>query len=153
MGGTPRVVVIEPWIRTRFDSYEPILPGLISQGAASASEIRIQRSGMLVLGMSVAACGVRLPNLDERTRHRASVTVENASADDDPLAQRFARVLHRQVVVFLPYLFMPVDRSGNLRQRVRQKNQRLQRRALLSCQVRLVKRRRLAALGQPTIRL
>src|SRR5215471_2818061 len=137
MGGTPRVVVIEPWIRARFDGYEPILPGLTSQCAASPTEIRIQRSGMLVLGMSVAACGVRLPNLDERIRNRPTVTVQNASADDDPLAEGFTRVLHSQVVVFLPYLFMPVDRSGNLGQRVRQKNQRLERRALPGCLIRL----------------
>ena len=78
---------------------------------------------MLVLGMSVAARGVRLPNLDEGIRNRATVAVENASADDDALTEGFARVLHRQIVVFLADLFMAVDGPGNLGQRVRQQNQ------------------------------
>src|SRR5690349_18544483 len=116
MGWAPRVVVIEPGIRARFDGDEAVRAVLIRQGAASTAEIRIQRSGMLVLGMSVAAGRVGLPNLDEGARDGPSITVKNASAHDDALAEGFTRMLCSQIVVFFSYSFMPEDRSGNLRQ-------------------------------------
>lgn len=79
---------------------------------------------MLILDMSVPARGVRLPNLDQRIWNRPSITVQNSSANDDALAQRFARVLRSQIVILFPNPFVPINRSRNLRQRVRQQNQR-----------------------------
>jgi len=79
---------------------------------------------MLVIDMFVAARGVRLPNLDECVPNGPSVAVKNASADDDALAQRFARMLRSQIVIFFPDFLMPVDWSRDLRQSVRQHNQR-----------------------------
>ena len=37
--------------------------------------------------MAVAAGGVALPQLDQGSRHRPRVLVENAPGDDDPLAE------------------------------------------------------------------
>ena len=56
---------------------------------------------MLVDLVAVAAAGVRLPDLDERVADRPAVLVEHAAGDDDPLAERLALVLPRQVVVEL----------------------------------------------------
>ena len=56
---------------------------------------------MLVDLVPVAAGGVRLPDLDERAADRPAVLVEHAAGDDDPLAERLAVVLPRQVVVEL----------------------------------------------------
>ena len=74
---------------------------------------------MLVLGMFVTACGVRLPNLNECVRNWPSVTIKNASAHDDPLAEGFTLMLCGQIVIFFSDLFMSVDWPRNLGQRVR----------------------------------
>jgi len=54
---------------------------------------------MLVGGVDVATGGVALPDLDQRVAHRLAVGVEDAAGDDDPLAQRLARVLAGEIGV------------------------------------------------------
>src|SRR5579883_1565567 len=93
VGRTPSVVMIEPGIRARLDGDEAIGAVLIGQGAAGATEIRVQRRRMLIVDVSVATRRVGLPDLDEGVGNRASVAVEDAPTDDDALAERFSGVL------------------------------------------------------------
>ena len=55
---------------------------------------------MLIHVVKITACGVRLPDFDQRKRNRASIFAKHASADDDPLADGLAGVLTGQVKRF-----------------------------------------------------
>ena len=71
---------------------------------------------MLVDNVDVASGGVRLPDLDQRIRHRPAVLVEHAARHDDPLAERLAGMLAGEVAIVLAHALMAVDRAGELRQ-------------------------------------
>ena len=58
--------------------------------AAGAGEIRIERRGMLVDDVDVAAAGIGLPELDQRVRDAAAVFIEHTAVHDDALAERLA---------------------------------------------------------------
>ena len=93
--------------------------------AAGAGEVGIERRGVLVDGVDVAAGGVALPDLDQRVGHGPSVLVEHAALDDDALAQRLAGVLRGEVGLLRLDVGVAVDRAGDLRQRLRDDDQRL----------------------------
>jgi hypothetical protein len=61
---------------------------------------------MIVHGMRVAAGGVRLPYLDERSGHRTTCRVDNTAVHDDPLAEWFPVILAGQILV------ERIDRAG-----------------------------------------
>ena len=66
-------------------------------------------------GVPVAAGRVGLPDLHKRVRDRPAVLIQNTAADDDPLANRLAVVLAREVMV-AGLDFVPAkNRSGDLR--------------------------------------
>ena len=77
--------------------------------------------------MGVAARRVRLPDLDELSAQRLAVGPEHSPGHDDPLPERLTGVLPRQVVVELADRPVPEDRPCELRQRVRQDDERLLR--------------------------
>ena len=54
---------------------------------------------MLVDLVEIAAGRVGLPDLDQRIPDRAAVVVEDATGDDDSLAERFAGVGGREIRV------------------------------------------------------
>jgi hypothetical protein len=62
-------------------------------------------------------------------RHGAPGLVEHAAAHDDALAQRLARMLPGEVGFRRRDVGMAVDRAGDLRQRLRNENQRARWRA------------------------
>src|SRR5689334_19507812 len=124
----PRVVVVQPWIRTGLDGYKTVDALLICNSAAGSGEVGIDWRRMLVLDMQVPSRGICLPDLDERVRNRPSIAVENAPRHNDSLTQRFSRMLPGQVVIVSPNALVAIDRPGDLRQRVRQKDQRFARR-------------------------
>ena len=86
-------------IRAGLDRDEPYRPSRVGDRAAGAREVRVERRRVLIDRVRVAAGRVRLPDLDERLRHGPAVLVEHAPFDDDPLAQRLAGMLAREVVV------------------------------------------------------
>src|SRR5438552_9226268 len=90
--------VAAPRHRPRLDRRE-MEPSLgIGCDPPEATEIRVERLvGLRVLGMRVAAGGIRLPDLDDRIRHRRPVAIEDAPRDDDALSLRVAA---RQVIPF-----------------------------------------------------
>src|SRR6185312_16490607 len=80
--------------------------------------------------MHVAAAGIGLPYLDQSVRHRALVLIKHLAVHDDALAERLAGTLLGKVVVALLHRVVAVDRTGQFRQRMRDDDQRLRRRAL-----------------------
>src|ERR1700722_4419478 len=68
---SPRIVMIAPRIRTRLDGHEAICAVLVGYDSPDAGEMRIERCFVLVVGVSIAAGSVRLPNLDQSARNRA----------------------------------------------------------------------------------
>src|SRR5438046_625674 len=97
----PRVAMILPWIGAGLDRNEAIAAFGISQAAAGSAEVGVQWSGVLVILVEVAAGGIGLPDLHDRAPHRAAITVEHATRDDNALADRVPRVPAGQVVVEL----------------------------------------------------
>ena len=93
--------MVAPWVRAGLDRDEAVAALVVGEAAAGAGEVRVERRGVLVDLVPVAAGRVRLPDLDQRVAHRPAVLVEHAAGDDDPLAERLALVLARQVAVEL----------------------------------------------------
>src|ERR1700724_4045353 len=125
VGRTPCVVMIEPRVRTWFYCHKTICTIFVRQSASGSSEIRIQRRGMMVAHMDVPAGRVGLPDLHQSARHRATITVKHTPGHDDTFAQRLARMLTGEIVVRFADLPMSVERSSDLGQSVRKKDQRL----------------------------
>src|SRR6266508_2784668 len=148
----PRVRMIEPRIGAGLDREITIFTLLIGHAASRADEIRIQRRIMLVDGMMITAGGVRLPNLDERIWHWPSPFLQHASDDNDPLAHRFfVRTGGPREIVFSGLQFdVAKKRPGNLRQRLLDRHELLQRPALHRRTVRFENVRRM---GFPIARL
>ena len=71
---------------------------LVGYDPADAGEMRIERGLVLVLGVSVAAGGIRLPNFNRSIGNRAAVFVEHAAGHNDSLAESGAAVEVRQIV-------------------------------------------------------
>src|SRR6516165_4033330 len=63
-------------------------------------KVRIEGSVVLVHVVKITACGVRLPDFDQRMRNRTAIFAKHASAYDDPLADGLAWVLTGQVKRF-----------------------------------------------------
>jgi len=73
VGRPPRTVVIAPRISAGLDGDEFVIAGRIRLRAAGAGEIRIERRGMLVADVNVAAAGIRLPDFEQRVGHAAAI--------------------------------------------------------------------------------
>ena len=91
--GTPRVTVVAPRIGARLDRGEPVRAVSAGQAATEAREVRVDRRVVLLRLVDVTAGRVGLPDLDELARDRSSVTIDDAAADGDPLADRPAAVV------------------------------------------------------------
>src|SRR6185503_9549341 len=99
---TPGVVMIAPRVMSWLDRHEPIAALFVGKGPAGSREVRIQRRVMRVDFVCVAPTRIGLPDLDKGARQRTSVVVEDASFDDDPLADWSRGVLPREIVVNRP---------------------------------------------------
>ncbi len=126
--GPPGVVVVAPRVGARLDRGERVVAVGVGEHPPAAGEVRVQRGRPVVAGVPVATGRVRLPDLDQRVRHRPPVRVQHASGDDDPLAECLAVVLTGQVVVHRPDR-AGQQRAGDLGQPVRQHDGGLRRRA------------------------
>ena len=129
----PGIVVVAPGIGAGLDRDEAVAAlGVGDARGPAPVKFGSSGAGCWSRDVDVAAGGVGLPDLDQRVRHRPAVLVEHAAGDDDALAERLAGMLAGQVGVARPHALVAVDRAGQLRQRVRQDDQRLLRRALLA---------------------
>ena len=142
MRRTPRVVVVAPRIRTRFDGHEPVRTLVIGQAATRTREVGVERRRMLVILVEVAAGGVRLPDLHDRVAERPPTTVEHPAGDDDAFADRFAGVLAGEVMIELGDRSRE-ERSRKIMEPAGQAHQWLRRRAQAGANVIGVEIRRL----------
>src|SRR5580692_2795029 len=149
--GTPRIVMIVPRISSRLNRRELVLTVRVRENPSRTREVGIKRRRMIVPMMSVTSRCVGLPNLKQRMRNRTATIIEYASHDDDALAQRFTRMLTRQVAVRRHDVAVTIHRTSDLRQSVWQKNERLPRSAQDSSTIRRIERSRLAGGVMPSI--
>src|SRR3984957_11591601 len=125
MRWTPCIGMVTPGIRAGLHRHEPVLAIRVRQGSARAREVRIQRSAMIVLGVRISPCRVRLPDLDESMRARPAIFVQNAPGQEDACSQRMAPMLTGQDVVRLADGVVTKYRAAQFRNRVRQLDERL----------------------------
>src|SRR5271166_3629949 len=123
----PGVVMVSPWISARLDGNEPVCASLVSDDAARTEKIRIERRRVIVSRMPITAGGICLPDLNQSVRHAAPILVDYAARYNDPLSDRRLRAMPRQVVIRLADRVVPIERTGEFTQRVRQLDQRPQR--------------------------
>ena len=114
--------MISPRICAGFDGEKAVLAFIIRNRAPGAEKIGIERRGMIIAGVAVPPGGVGLPHLDERLAHRPAVFIEHPARYDDPLAERFTGEVPRQIVVGFAQRIVPVHRTRDFRERVRQRN-------------------------------
>ena len=91
--GPPRVVLIAPRVSAGLDGDKAIAALGVAESAAKSGEIGIERRGVFVATVAIAAGRVCLPDLDQRMRNRPIVFVDHAAAHNDALAERFTLVL------------------------------------------------------------
>ena len=91
--------VVPPRVGAGLDRDEAVAAVRPGQCPACAGEVRVERRGMPVAVVRVAAGRVRLPDLEQRVRDGTPVVVEHAARDDDPLAEWLAPVALGQVGV------------------------------------------------------
>ena len=80
---------------------------------------------MLILRMRIAASRIGLPYLDEGVGNRTAIFIEDASADDDPLADSLAAIEMREVDIAGADELAFEARSGDFGQRMLDPNERL----------------------------
>src|SRR5262249_7044588 len=105
---------------SRLDGHKTVDAFVVGQGPACSAEVGVDRGGMLIFRMPVSAGRIRLPNLDQGVRDGTSVAVEHTSCNNNALAERFACMLDRKVIVVFTNLLVTVNWSGDFRQGVRQ---------------------------------
>ncbi len=110
----PGVAVVAPRVGPRLDRGEPVDPVVVGQAAPGPGEPRVQRRGVLVALVEVAAGRVGLPDLDQLAPHRPAVAVEHPPGHDHPLPHRLAVVLHGQVGLARADLVLPEHRRPQL---------------------------------------
>src|ERR1700723_3779483 len=89
----PGVVMVAPGVLAGADGHEAIAALRIGERMAGTREIWVQRSVVLIAFMQITAGRVRLPDLDQRIPHGASVFVYYSAADHNAFPERLARVL------------------------------------------------------------
>src|SRR5580704_3710517 len=151
MGRPPGVVVIAPRVRPGPDRRERVAALVVGDAPSGPGEVRIERRRPPIPPVHVSPGGVRLPDLDERPAQRVALGVEHAPRDDDPLSDRLALVLDREVVVVLADQHRAELRPGDLGDRLRQVDERLLGVAQGGRLVARIVERRVGALGLPQV--
>src|ERR1700678_3272945 len=126
----PRILMIPPWIRARFNRDEPVSPFSIGYHPPTSGKIWVDRRAVLVRFMQVPPGGVRLPHFYQRFAHRPAFFVQHAPAHDDPFTQGLSAVLRRQVAIACGDQGVPENRPSRFCFCMWQQDQRFRRRAL-----------------------
>ena len=100
MRGTPRVVMVMPWIGTRLDGHKTIMTIRVTQRAAKTGEVRVQRRTMLIAPVPITARRIGLPTFDLGVRHWPIVFIEHTTTDDDAFTHWLAVVLQGFLVAW-----------------------------------------------------
>src|SRR5262245_24591051 len=122
---TPGVVMIAPGIRAGPDCGEDIVTVIVGEATAGSDEVGIERRRVIVARVQITAGCVGLPELYESPPYRTPIFIEHAASDDDSLPLRFSLALAREVVVCLADRIVTEQRPGHLRERMRERDQRL----------------------------
>src|ERR1700733_5208727 len=125
----PRIGMVAPGISARLDREKPVVPSLVRDRSAGPQEVWIERSWMTVARVVIAPRRVSLPYLYECIWHASSVLVQNPASNDNPFALRRLSEMAGEIVVCWPDRIVPVNRSGQFAERVRQPDQRVRWRA------------------------
>src|ERR1700730_2887338 len=109
VGRAPGIVMVAPGIGAGFDGDEPVIALAVGLRAPGAGKIRIERRGMLVADMDIAAAGVGLPDLEQGIRYAAAVLIQHMAVHDDAFAERLALVLCGEIMIALAHGLVAVD--------------------------------------------
>ena len=113
-----------PWLDVR----ETIGAILVGDGSPAAAEVRVERREISFLLVPIAAAGVGLPELQQRTGDAVAALVEHAAIDEDALARsRFRPALRNCGSGHCPKFTENVvseDRPRKLGERVVERQQR-----------------------------
>ncbi|CAM5375983.1 hypothetical protein SANTM175S_07132 [Streptomyces antimycoticus] len=82
MRGAPRVLVVAPRIGARLDGGEAVGTVVVGQRPPHTGEVGVERRGVLIAQMGVAARRVGLPQLDELAPDGAAPTVQEPSEEE-----------------------------------------------------------------------
>lgn len=151
MRWAPRIVVIAPGIRARFDGLEPVTSFSIGHYAPAAIEMRIERRVRLIVPMPVTSTGIGLPNFQQGIGNRLPILIDYAATHNDPRTDRLTRVCKSHIVIALGNCILAEDRAGDFRKRVREKYESLRGRALHRRFIRRIKIRRLRPGFRPPV--
>ena len=143
--------MVAPRIGARLDGHETVATFVVGEHATCAREVRIQRRTVIVVLVPVAARGIALPDFNQSVRNREPVVIEHATADDDALPEWIAAMLAGQIAVLRPHIVHAEHRPGDLRQSMRQHDQRPGRRALARGRIRRMQQFRLRAFVRPPV--
>jgi hypothetical protein len=102
--------MVAPGVCARLDRHEPVAPIRVGEHSARSVEMRVERGGVVIAQVPIAAGRIGLPDLDEGVWHGTSVLVEDAAGHDDALPLRLARVLPGEIVVGLADRQISIDR-------------------------------------------
>jgi hypothetical protein len=78
--------MISPWIRAGLDGDEAVVTGLVGDRASGSQKIWIERRGVIVSRMAIAAGCIRLPHFQQSVGNAAAVFIEHTSGYDDALS-------------------------------------------------------------------
>src|SRR5262245_50408567 len=120
--------MVAPGIGTWLDADELVIALCVRDTAAGAREVGIERRVMLINDVTIAAGGIALPDLDKGIGYRPPTLVKHAALDDDALAQGLAGVLLGEICLLRRHIGVAIDRPRDLRQRLRDDDQRSVRR-------------------------
>src|SRR5689334_10592127 len=126
MRRTPVVHAVGPGVRTGLDRLEPIEAVFIRDRAAKSAEVRVERRQIGFLLVAIAPAGIGLPELHKRTADTEPTFVQNATVDEDALADwplTRLGVIHDEVVIEFVDDAVTEDRPRDLAFRTLQRKQ------------------------------
>src|SRR6476620_6936514 len=82
VGRPPAVDAIPKRVCAGLDRPKKIIAPLIGQHPTASTEIRVDRSDIGVVAVTVASAGIGLPYFDERVGYRLAIAVEYVAVDD-----------------------------------------------------------------------
>ena len=78
--------MIAPWIGSRLDGDEAVIAGGVGDRTPGPQKIWIERRGVIVSRMAIAAGCIRLPHFQQSVGNAAAVFIEHTSGYDDALS-------------------------------------------------------------------
>src|SRR5215469_4626907 len=100
----PRIVMIAPRVCAGLDSCKGVPAITIGSQTSATAKVWIKRRVMLIGGVCVTACRIRLPDFDQGSADRTAVFINHPATDDDSFAEWRAAMLARQIALARAYV-------------------------------------------------